>query len=34
MQWKVHYNKLADRHWWLTPVILPIQEAGVRRIAV
>jgi hypothetical protein len=21
-------------HWWLTPVIFPIQEADIRRIAV
>jgi hypothetical protein len=26
-------NKIA-RHWWLTPVILAIQEAEIRRIAV
>jgi hypothetical protein len=25
---------MRARYWWLTPVILAIQEAGIRRISV
>jgi hypothetical protein len=27
-------SKKKSRGWWLTPVILPTQEAGIKRIAV
>jgi hypothetical protein len=30
----VSINMGISRHWWLTPVILVIQEAEIRRIAV
>jgi hypothetical protein len=28
------YNYVKAWHWWLTPVILAIQEAEIRRIMV
>jgi hypothetical protein len=31
---KPHLNYSNGRHWWLTPVILAIQEAEIRRVAV
>jgi hypothetical protein len=29
--WLLIQNSPAARHWWLTPVILAIQEAEIRR---
>jgi hypothetical protein len=31
---RVHERRLLAGHWWLTPVILAIQEAEIRRIMV
>jgi hypothetical protein len=27
-------REITTRHWWLTPIILAIQEAEIRRIVV
>jgi hypothetical protein len=31
---RVSQKSVAAGHWWLTPVILAIQEAEIRRITV